>query len=75
MAKPPNVKATLEDSPAGLPNIKIRAGTGTDYYFNLHVIPAENGKQFPVGKYVFKYSASCEEQDPEERLEIDENQI
>jgi len=73
MHQPPIVKATLEESPSDIPKIKIRAGTGTDYDFNLHVISSEYGIQLPVGRYVLKYSAICEGPEDESEENAEEN--
>lgn len=72
MAHPPIIRATLEESPASLPKIKIRAGAGKNYDFNLHVISGEYSVLLPVGEYILKYSAVCEEPKTEDVIEIDQ---
>lgn len=56
----PTMNVTLIDAPTDIPKYKLRAGTGTNYDFNLHVISGAFGKLLPVGQYVLKYSATCE---------------
>lgn len=57
----PIVNANLVESPTDMPRIKIRAGAGTDWNFNLHIISTEKGKLLPVGEYRIKYVAKCTE--------------
>jgi len=70
MSDVPSLKATLIEAPDEMPEIKIRSGAGTNYDFNLHVISREHGMLLPVGRYILKYTAICEE--PESQLDMPE---
>lgn len=63
MQSVPTINAVLIDAPEDMPRIKIRAGAGTTYNFNLHVISGEHDVLLPVGQYTLKYTAKCEEYD------------
>ena len=56
----PQVIAHLITAPEPLPKHRIRAGTGTTYDFNVHIMCGEPGVHLPVGSYVFGYKAECE---------------
>lgn len=68
----PKMHVTLIDHPEGLPKNKIRAGSGTPYNFNLHIISSEYNVNLPVGKYIFEYKATCEEQQVFDAISKDE---
>ncbi|OJF68043.1 hypothetical protein BK026_04195 [Alteromonas sp. V450] len=55
----PTVDVSLESAPDELRGYKLRAGAGTKFNFNLHVISADRDYPLPVGQYVLKYTASC----------------
>lgn len=55
----PAMTVTLVSAPEELGKYKLRAGTGTNYDFNLHVISGEHGQSLPVGQYTLKYKAKC----------------
>lgn len=55
----PSMTVTLVSAPEELGKYKLRAGTGTNYDFNLHVISGEYGQLLPVGQYTLKYKAKC----------------
>lgn len=57
----PTITASLKSSPIGLKKYKIKAGTGTNYDFNLHII-SEYGESLPVGQYTLEYRAVCDSQ-------------
>ncbi len=59
----PTIVVSLVEAPGNMPEIKIRAGAGTNWNFNLHVISKENGVLLPIGQYKLKYKAICEETD------------
>ncbi|HCS26286.1 MAG TPA: hypothetical protein DIW43_02460 [Spongiibacteraceae bacterium] len=56
----PTINVILESAPDELGSYKLRAGAGTKFNFNLHVISAERNQLLPVGQYVLKYQASCD---------------
>lgn len=56
----PAVTVDLIESPPLLPRIKIKAGTGTNLDFNLHINICDYGSLLPVGQYKLKYTAICE---------------
>lgn len=60
MRDTPSMTATLADAPDGLTKYKLRAGTGSNYDFNLHVISDGYGELLPVGQYTLKYTATSE---------------
>lgn len=70
----PTIHAELIENPENLPKIKLRAGTGTKFNFNLHIISGEYNVLLPVGQYVFKYVANCDVEvsmnDPDEKNTI-----
>ena len=63
MNSTPTMTVTLTSAPEELGKYKLRAGTGTNYNFNLHVISGEYDELLPVGQYTLKYKAICEKPD------------
>ncbi|MGR3895519.1 PIN-like domain-containing protein [Pseudomonas sp. 1176_21] len=57
MDGPPEVSVALISAPTELPNCSIRAGTGTNYDFNIHIKSDNQNELLPVGEYVFEYNA------------------
>lgn len=55
----PTMTVALASAPEGLGKYKLRAGTGTNYDFNLHVISGEFDQLLPIGQYTLKYKAKC----------------
>jgi len=62
----PSIEVSLIKAPENIPEIKIRAGAGTNWNFNLHVISKEEDVLLPTGEYKLKYKATCEEPDDPE---------
>ncbi|MBS4050815.1 MAG: hypothetical protein KGZ69_06390 [Methylomonas sp.] len=58
MHNAPAMTVTLTSAPDELGQYKLRAGTGTNYDFNLHII--SGGQLLPVGRYTLKYKATCD---------------
>ena len=59
MYNSPVISVKLTSSPAKSRKYKLRAGTGTNCDFNLHVISGEDGQLLPTGQYILKYRATC----------------
>ena len=59
----PTMTVALTSAPEELGTYKLRAGAGTNYDFNLHVISGGHGDLLPVGQYTLKYKAICETQE------------
>jgi PIN like domain len=55
----PGLDAKLVSAPEGAPNTLLRANTGTNYDFNIHIHSAERGVALPPGEYIIEYSATC----------------
>lgn len=58
LTDPPEIHVELANAPADSPKILVRAATGTNFDFNVHLKSAERGTMLPVGNYTIKYSAS-----------------
>jgi len=69
MKSVPNVKSELVERPEDTPSVKVRAGAGNNYAFNLHVISVDRGAMLPPGQYKLKYTATCNEIEDAEELE------
>lgn len=55
----PAVDVSLESAPEDIGAYKLRAGAGTRFDFNLHVITADRNQLLPVGLYSLRYKATC----------------
>lgn len=53
----PTITVDLSGAPDGVPGLKIKAGTGTLYDFNVHFIADGAGALLPVGEYEIYYEA------------------
>lgn len=60
MKSVPVINVALESAPDELGEYKLRAGAGTKFNFNLHVISADRNQLLPVGQYTLRYQASCD---------------
>ncbi|MGE4503692.1 MAG: translation initiation factor IF-2 N-terminal domain-containing protein [Thiomicrospira sp.] len=56
----PAIEVILESAPDELGEYKLRAGAGTKFNFNLHVISAVRDQLLPVGQYILRYKARCD---------------
>jgi hypothetical protein len=61
LASPPNVRVQLSSRPEGTPPVIIRANTGTNHDFNVHVHSADRDIDLPQGDYELSYEASCDD--------------
>jgi len=59
MDEAPNVWVDLLSKPDGAPPIRVGAGAGTTFDFNVHLKSATWGTPIPVGEYVLRYTAQC----------------
>lgn len=59
MDEAPKVWVDLLSRPDGAPPIRVRAGTGTTFDFNVHLKSTSWGTPIPVGEYVLRYTAQC----------------
>jgi hypothetical protein len=55
----PRLEVKVISTPEGVPDINIRANTGTNYDFNAHIHAFGNGSTLPPGEYLIEYSAIC----------------
>jgi hypothetical protein len=55
----PNISVSLIACPGEGSDLKIWAGTGTNFDFNVHVKSKNIGVHLPIGVYLFEYSAIC----------------
>lgn len=60
MQNVPLLNVRLISAPDAMPKYKMRAGTGTVYDFNVHVMSEEHGVRLPLGPYSFAYEANCD---------------
>lgn len=60
MESVPAINVKLESAPDELGEYKLRAGAGTKFNFNLHVISADRNQSLPIGQYTLRYQASCD---------------
>lgn len=54
----PELSVHIISSPAGAPEMQVRAATGTKYDFNVHMRSAEKDVYLPIGLYQVRYSAN-----------------
>jgi hypothetical protein len=59
MKSVPAIDVVLESAPDDLGEYKLRAGAGTKFNFNLHVISANRDQLLPIGQYILRYQANC----------------
>lgn len=60
MKSVPSIDVILESAPDELGEYKLRAGAGTKFNFNLHVISSNRDQSLPIGQYILRYQASCD---------------
>lgn len=65
MTDRPQLMVKLVECPDGTPPVKLSAGTGTTYDFNVHIRVASYEHLLPIGQYIFEYEAYCEDDDKE----------
>ena len=65
----PHLSVELVSAPSGMPACTIKAGTGVNTNFNIHLRSDDLNELLPVGEYVFDYHARCETQVENELLD------
>lgn len=71
----PNLKVKLIESPPDTPMVKLSAGTGTTYDFNIHIRTETPSILLPTGQYTFEYTAFCRNDSDDSSLAPDEEKI
>jgi hypothetical protein len=55
----PAITVKVIEAPGGVPDHRIKAGTGTMHDFNVHLSAEGTGTMFPEGEYNIYYDATC----------------